>query len=89
MESQLSIALISFGSSIIALLGNYVVTSKKEAVKNQLQTDQINGIKEDLKRVDKKLEEHNNLNDKIRDLSVSYVSMSKDVEYIKERLKNG
>ena len=86
MENQVTIALISMGSSIstaiIALLGNYLINSKKEAVKEQRQNDRLESI-------ERKLDEHNHYAEKLGNVDINLAKLSKDVEYLKERITHG
>lgn len=59
----------------------------REAEREQKQADQHDQIMEELKRVGKRLDEHNGYAEKFSQTTIAITSLSKDVEWIKEKLK--
>lgn len=77
--------------SIIGLIFEFIRRSKQQAIKDaereQKQADQHDQVMEELKRVSKRLDEHNGYAEKFSQTTITLTALSKDVEWIKEKLK--
>ena len=79
------------GSVVVALISSQ--SSKKEtnatiAAHEQKQQDIIDGIREELVGVKKRLDSHNGYAEKFSDARRDIAITQKDIEFIKEQLKN-
>ena len=57
----------------------------KNAQREQRQTDRLDSIDEKIKRLEKKVDEHNEYGKKFGEVATSLVSMAKDIEYLKRK----
>lgn len=85
---------VSIGSLAIAFLGLAFSIFKrnkeqaiKEAEREQKQSDQHQQVMEELKNANRRLDEHNGYAEKFAETAVAITALSKDIEWIKEKLK--
>ena len=57
----------------------------KNAQREQRQADRLDSIDEKIKRLEKKVDEHNEYGRKFGEVATSLVSMAKDIEYLKSK----
>lgn len=84
MEWELMIAIIGFVGSV---MGIYAQTrSLKKAWEEQVKVQTERDTKTELRlsAIEKKLDEHNRLSDKIQNISESLVEIRNDIKWIKE-----
>ena len=55
------------------------------AQREQRQADRLDSIDEKIKRLEKKVDEHNEYGRKFGEVATSLVSMAKDIEFLKKR----
>ena len=76
---------------IVQLISNYNKTKEIRAtisVHEQRQQDEIEEIKNEQKEIKKRLDNHNGYAEKFASASKDMAIVQKDIEYIKEQLKN-
>lgn len=85
---------LSIGSLTVAVLGLAIGIFKrnreqaiKEAEREQKQADQHQQVMEELKTANRRLDEHNGYAEKFAETAVAITALSKDIEWIKEKLK--
>lgn len=85
---------IAIGGLALAIIGlalDMIRRNKKQAVldaqREQKQADQHEQVMRALERVNKRLEEHNGYAEKFATTAISLTAVTKDIEYIKEKLK--
>ena len=79
------------GSVVVAIISsqsNKRETSATLAAHEQKQQDAIDGIKEELVDVKKRLDSHNGYAEKFAESSKDTALMKKDIEYIKAQINN-
>lgn len=92
--------LIAIITGVLAVLGSYVgnvsISRKKaredairEAEREQQQKDQLTMIFNEQKEIKKRLDKHNAYAEKFAKTEKAMVSLQKDIEYLKERTKDG
>lgn len=79
-------------SSLGGIIGAYLAVQKgnreqdiKDAQREQRQADRLDSIDEKIKRLEKKVDEHNEYGKKFGEVATSLVSMAKDIEYLKSK----
>lgn len=92
MSDAVIVGIISAMGAIIAqIIISYSKTKETNATiaaHEQKQQDAIDGIKEELVNVKKRLDSHNGYAEKFANASKDIAVTQKDVEFIKEQLKN-
>lgn len=85
------VAIGGLALSILGLITELIRRNRIQAVKDaereQKQADQHDKIMEELKRVGTRLDEHNGYAEKFAQTAITLTALSKDVEWIKEKLK--
>lgn len=92
--------LIAIITGVLAVLGSYVgnvsFSRKKaredairEAEREQQQKDQLTMILNEQQEIKKRLDQHNKYAEKFAKTEKAMVSLQKDIEYLKERTKDG
>lgn len=93
MSSEVVLGLIGFASATIGAVFGYLGRSKKQAVidaqREQQQQDRYEEIREWMKRVDRKLEEHNGYAKMFHESSADIKLIQQSIEYLKENGKRG
>lgn len=95
MSEEIIVPLISGSLAIVgSFVGNYAIALKKsredaikEAEREQAQKDQLAMILEEQKKIKERLDSHNGYAEKFAENSKSIDLLQKDVEYIKEEVK--
>lgn len=84
MEWELTVAIIGFLGSVIGIYSQTRSLKKswEEQVKAQAERDTKTEVR--LDNIEKKLDEHNRLSDKIQNISESLVEIRNDIKWIKE-----
>lgn len=84
--------IVAIISSIGGIIGAYLAVQKgnreqdiKDAQREQRQADRLDSIDEKIKRLEKKVDEHNEYGKKFGEVATSLVSMAKDIEYLKSK----
>ena len=84
--------IVAIISSIGGIIGAYLAVQKgnrereiKDAQREQRQADRLDSIDEKIKRLEKKVDEHNEYGRKFGEVATSLVSMAKDIEYLKRK----
>lgn len=84
--------IVALISSIGGIIGAYLAVQKgnrerdiKDAQREQRQADRLDSIDEKIKRLEKKVDEHNEYGKKFGEVATSLVSMAKDIEYLKSK----
>lgn len=85
---------LSIGSLAVAVIGLAIGIFKrnreqaiKDAEREQRQADQHEQVMEQLRNANRRLDEHNGYAEKFASTSVAITALSKDIEWIKEKLK--
>lgn len=97
MSESVIIAIIT---GVLAVFGSYAgnvaISAKKareEAIKDaeheQLQKDQLAMILTEQKEIKSRLDQHNGYAEKFAQTNTAIVAIQKDIEYLKERSKDG
>ena len=81
-------------TAIAGIIGAYLAVRKstqeqeiRNAQREQRQSDRLDRIDEKIGSLEKKVDIHNGYAEKLGDISISMTSMSKDIEYLKNRSK--
>lgn len=84
--------IVALISSVGGIIGAYLAVRKgsqeqeiKNAQREQRQADRLDSIDEKIKRLEKKVDEHNEYGRKFGEVATSLVSMAKDIEYLKKK----
>lgn len=84
--------IVALISSIGGIIGAYLAVRKgsqeqeiKNAQREQRQADRLDSIDEKIKRLEKKVDEHNEYGRKFGEVATSLVSMAKDIEYLRRK----
>ena len=84
--------IVALISSVGGIIGAYLAVRKgsqeqeiKNAQREQRQADRLDSIDEKIKRLEKKVDEHNVYGRKFGEVATSLVSMAKDIEYLKKK----
>lgn len=84
--------IVALISSLGGIIGAYLAVQKgnrerdiKDAQREQRQADRLDSIDEKIKRLEKKVDEHNEYGRKFGEVATSLVSMAKDIEYLKSK----
>ena len=84
--------IVALISSVGGIIGAYLAVQKgnrerdiKDAQREQRQADRIDSIDEKIKRLEKKVDEHNEYGRKFGEVATSLVSMAKDIEFLKSK----
>lgn len=84
--------IVAIISSVGGIVGAYLAVrrgSQEQEIKNaqreQRQADRLDSIDEKIKRLEKKVDEHNEYGRKFGEVATSLVSMAKDIEYLKSK----
>lgn len=84
--------IVALISSVGGIIGAYLAVQKgnrerdiKDAQREQRQADRLDSIDEKIKRLEKKVDEHNEYGRKFGEVATSLVSMAKDIEYLKRK----
>ena len=84
--------IVALISSLGGIIGAYLAVQKgnrerdiKDAQREQRQADRLDSIDEKIKRLEKKVDEHNEYGKKFGEVATSLVSMAKDIEYLKSK----
>jgi hypothetical protein len=84
--------IVSIISSVGGIIGAYLAVrrgSQEQEIKNaqreQRQADRLDSIDEKIKRLEKKVDAHNEYGRKFGEVATSLVSMAKDIEYLKRK----
>jgi peptidoglycan hydrolase CwlO-like protein len=84
--------IVALISSLGGIIGAYLAVQKgnrerdiKDAQREQRQADRLDSIDEKIKRLEKKVDEHNEYGRKFGEVATSLVSMAKDIEYLKRK----
>lgn len=84
--------IVALISSVGGIIGAYLAVQKgnrerdiKDAQREQRQADRLDSIDEKIKRLEKKVDEHNEYGRKFGEVATSLVSMAKDIEYLKKK----
>lgn len=92
MDSSMAQLLGTIITAIAGVTGAYLAVRKsaqeqeiKNAQREQRQSDRLDSIDEKIKRLEKKVDEHNEYGKKFGEVATSLVSMAKDIEYLKNR----
>lgn len=97
MSESVVIAIIT---GVLAVLGSYVgnvsISRKKaredairDAEREQQQKDQLMMILQEQQEIKKRLDQHNRYAEKFTKTEKAIVAVQKDIEYLKERTKDG
>jgi len=97
MSESVVIAIIT---GVLAVLGSYVgnvsISRKKaredairDAEREQQQKDQLMMILQEQQEIKKRLDQHNRYAEKFTKAEKAIVAVQKDIEYLKERTKDG
>lgn len=78
---------LTFLGFIAGIMRRNRLQAIREAEREQKQNDQHEQVLNELKRVNKRLDEHNGYAEKFTQYSIGMTALSKDVEWIKEKLK--
>lgn len=91
MTDAVLVAIIGFGGTVLGAFAGFSHKSRQQAIKDaereQMQNDRYVQIIERLEGVSKRLDEHNGYAEKFAETSIALTALSKDVEYIKEKMK--
>lgn len=91
MSDMVIVAVLGLFGTIFGGFAGFSHKSRKQAIadaeREQRQADQYNRIEAQLLDMNKRLDEHNGYAEKFADTAVHLTALSKDVEYIKEKLK--
>ena len=91
MNDTIAVAVIGFAGTAVGAVASYMYKSKKQAIEDaereQKQTDQHEQIVRELGQISKRLDEHNGYAEKFAQTAITLTALTKDVEYIKEKLK--
>lgn len=95
MSEEIIVPLISGSLAIVgSFVGNYAVSLKKsredaikDAEREQAQKDQLAMILEEQRKIKERLDSHNGYAEKFAENSKSIGLLQKDIEYIKEEVK--
>ena len=84
--------IVAIISSVGGIIGAYLAVrrgSQEQEINNaqreQRQADRLDSIDEKIKRLEKKVDEHNEYGKKFGEVATSLVSMAKDIEYLKRK----
>lgn len=96
MSENIAVALITGVLAVLgSFLGNIAVSQKKardeairEAQREQSQRDQLTMIFDEQQEIKKRLDQHNSYAEKFANTEKAMVAVQKDVEFLKERIKN-
>ena len=84
--------IVALISSVGGIIGAYLAVQKgnrerdiKDAQREQRQADRLDSIDEKIKRLEKKVDEHNEYGRKFGEVATSLVSMAKDIEFLKSK----
>ena len=85
------VAILGLFGTVFGGFAGFSHKSRKQAIadaeREQRQADQYNRIEAQLLDMNKRLDEHNGYAEKFADTAISITALTKDVEYIKEKLK--
>lgn len=81
MSEAIIVALITAGASVICQL---LISNKTKKDNATAQAVRDKDFEDRLKRIEERLDQHNNYAEKLNDMSISLAKMSKDIEYLKE-----
>ena len=92
MDSSIAQLLGTIITAVAGVVGAYLAVRKgsqeqeiKNAQREQRQADRLDSIDEKIKRLEKKVDEHNEYGRKFGEVATSLVSMAKDIEYLKRK----
>lgn len=92
MDSSIAQLLGTIITAVAGVAGAYLAVQKgnrerdiKDAQREQRQADRLDSIDEKIKRLEKKVDEHNEYGRKFGEVATSLVSMAKDIEYLKSK----
>lgn len=92
MDSSMAQLLGTIITAVAGVTGAYLAVRKgsqeqeiKNAQREQRQADRLDSIDEKIKRLEKKVDEHNEYGRKFGEVATSLVSMAKDIEFLKKR----
>ena len=91
MNSDIFIALIGFAGICVGAIFGYLGRTKKHAVmdakREQEQQDSFSKVFEEMKKINKKLDEHNHYAMRFEEIDKILVAIKKDIEYIRKDKK--
>ena len=92
MDSSIAQLLGTIITAVASVTGAYLAVRKgsqeqeiNNAQREQRQADRLDSIDEKIKRLEKKVDEHNEYGRKFGEVATSLVSMAKDIEFLKKR----
>lgn len=95
MDNSIATIIVAVITSLGGIIGAYLAVQKgnreneiKDAQREQRQSDRLDRIDERICSLEKKVDIHNGYAEKLGDISISMTSMSKDIEYLKNRSKS-
>lgn len=95
MDNSIATIIVAIITSLGGIIGAYLAVQKgnreneiKDAQREQRQSDRLDRIDERICSLEKKVDIHNGYAEKLGDISISMTSMSKDIEYLKNRSKS-
>lgn len=91
MSDMVLVALLGLVGTIFGGFAGFSHKNRKQAIadaeREQLQNDRHKQVLAELERVNRRLDEHNGYAEKFAESTIAITALSKDVEYIKEKLK--
>lgn len=92
MDSSIAQLLGTIITAVAGVSGAYLAVRKgsqeqeiKNAQREQRQSDRLDAIDEKIKRLEKKVDEHNEYGRKFGEVATSLVSMAKDIDFLKSK----
>ena len=92
MDSSIAQLLGTIITAVAGVVGAYLAVRKgsqeqeiKNAQRERRQADRLDSIDEKIKRLEKKVDEHNEYGKKFGEVATSLVSMAKDIEFLKRK----
>lgn len=73
---------------IISVLGNFMISGLKYRVHEQKQEDTLHEIQHEQTEIKKRLDQHNGYAEKFASTNKDIAVIQRDVEHIKEEMKN-
>jgi len=81
MSEAIIVALITAGASVICQL---LISNKTKRDNATAQAVRDKDFEDRLKRIEERLDQHNNYAEKLGDVAISLAKMSSDIEYLKQ-----
>lgn len=81
MSEAIIVALITAGASVVCQL---LISNKTKRDNATAQAVRDKDFEDRLKRIEERLDQHNNYAEKLGDVAISLAKMSSDIEYLKQ-----